>query len=102
MSLKKKEFFLKRVILGFLLGAVMFIAFVFLGGAGFLEKFGEKVSDAGTELKHYESQLKESSEKLKDKLDEAKVAAKEKVGEKTEELIEEVVEETKEKIKESF
>lgn len=80
----------------------MFIAFIFFGGAGFLQKFGEKTIDAGKELEHYEVQLKKSSEKLKDKLDEAKVAAKEKIGEKAEEVIKEVVEETKEKIIDSL
>ena len=93
---------MKRVILGFALGVIIFVAFIFFGGAGFLQKFGTKTVEAGKELEQYEVQLKKSSEKLKDKLDEARVAAKEKIGEKAEEVIEEVVEETKEKIMDSL
>ena len=93
---------MKRVILGFALGVFIFVAFIFFGGAEFLQKFGKKTVEAGKELEQYEVQLKKSSEKLKDKLDEARVAAKEKIGEKAEEVIEEVVEETKEKIIDSL
>lgn len=64
-----------KVILGIFLGIFLLYLFIYFGGADYLEVVGKKTEKAGKELKQYEKNVKETTDKVLEK-------AKDKVKEK--------------------
>ncbi|MBI5599695.1 MAG: hypothetical protein HY890_08190 [Deltaproteobacteria bacterium] len=72
---------MKKVILGIILGLVMFVVFIAFGGARYMVRFGKKTIDAGQKLQVYEKEIKESAGKAGEKIAETGKATKEKIEE---------------------
>lgn len=64
-----------QVFLGILIGILFLYLFIYFGGADYLQAFGKKTEEAGKGLKHYEKDVKETTDKMLEK-------AKDKVKEK--------------------
>ncbi len=90
---------MKRIFLGIILGLIMFILFVYLGGAGYLQKLGKKTEEAGVELEYYEKELKRSAEEVKAKVGKTAEKVKETAAATKEKTIE-AVEGAKESVQE--
>lgn len=56
---------MKRVIIGFLIGVVVLVLFIYFGGAKYLRIFGIKTEEAGTRLESVEKRMKEGAKTAK-------------------------------------
>lgn len=56
-----------KVMLGICLGIFLLYLFIYFGGADYLELFGKKTEQAGKELKHYEKNVKDATDKALEK-----------------------------------
>ncbi|MCK4739084.1 MAG: hypothetical protein KAT46_03970 [Deltaproteobacteria bacterium] len=98
---------MKRIILGIIVGLILFVVFVFAGGSEYLIKFGQKTEKAGERLQSYEKKIKKDAEKIvegsgkaaKDIVEGAKKAAKKATDDAVEEAVEKTTESAKESIK---
>ncbi len=70
---------MKRIILGIIIGAVLFYLFVYYGGAEYLQLFGNKTAEVGMELKQYEKRLRDSTKRVREVAGEAGKRLKEHV-----------------------
>lgn len=81
---------MKKILLGFILGALVLFLFLYFGGAKYLKTFGQKTEQAGEKLEGYEKQIKEKTEGAGKAVRETAESAK-KAAEKTKEKVEEYV-----------
>lgn len=61
-----------RFLIGIILGIILLFLFLYLGGPGYLETFGEKTSETGRNLKRYEQPAKDTAKKVEDTYEDVK------------------------------
>ncbi|MEK7314013.1 MAG: hypothetical protein AAB210_02805 [Deltaproteobacteria bacterium] len=64
-----------RIILGIILGAVFFVAFLLFGGGEYVRRFGAKTEEVGQKIETYEKDVLKGAEKAKDTLGDTKEKA---------------------------
>jgi len=69
-----------RIFLGFCMGVVVMLAFLYLGGGKWLREFGSTTERAGARLEVYEKRLKESTKGAEKAAGKTIENTKEKVG----------------------
>lgn len=69
-----------KMFLGFLVGVLVMLAFLYLGGGRWLREFGSSTERAGARLEVYEQRLKESTQGAEKAAGKTIEKTKEKVG----------------------
>ena len=78
---------MKKIVLGIIVGSIVFIAFLSFGGAEYVKSFGEKTIEVGKTLEGYEKELErhkkagtKKAEAVKKGVNEAYKKSKDKAG----------------------
>jgi hypothetical protein len=61
-----------RVFIGIVLGSLLLFLFLYFGGPGYLESFGEKAEQAGKNLKPYELKARDAAQKVGERYEDIK------------------------------
>ncbi|MEE9614895.1 MAG: hypothetical protein V3W31_08120 [Thermodesulfobacteriota bacterium] len=90
---------MKKILMGIVIGVVLFALFLYFGGSEYVKDFGRKTEESGEKLEVYEKEFRESAEKAKETLVETGEKARE-TFDKSREKARETFDKAKETVKE--